>query len=84
MKRLKHNQQTEENWDKMRSGVEKCADVSRALAEKFGAVYVPLQRKLDELCEKSSDEYWTIDGVHPSAAGHMVIAEAWIKAFEEI
>jgi lysophospholipase L1-like esterase len=28
-------------------------------------------------------EYWIYDGVHPTAAGHRLIAEAWLQAIRK-
>ena len=28
--------------------------------------------------------YWLADGVHPTAMGHQIIADEWVKIFEEI
>ena len=54
--------------------------VVRRVAEDYGAVFVPLQEKLNRLCEKQSHEYWVWDGVHPTEAGHGIIAREWLKA----
>lgn len=52
----------------------------RELARAFGAVYVPLDGLFAEACAKQKPEYWSQDGVHPSPAGHGLIARAWLKA----
>jgi len=41
----------------------------------------PLQQKFNALCEKREASYWLWDGVHPTAAGHEVIARQWVKAY---
>jgi len=46
-------------------------------------VFVPLQAEFDAACAKASDTYWLYDGVHPTAAGHMLIAHTWQKAVIE-
>ena len=54
--------------------------IARALARQFGAVFVPLDGLFAAAaCEQSMD-YWLPDGVHPTPAGHALIAEAWIRA----
>ena len=55
-------------------------EVTRKLAEEFGLTYVDLQEAFDEAQKKFPAQRWTGDGVHPTAAGHEVIAVAWKKA----
>lgn len=50
----------------------------RELAADAGARLLPLQRVFDEACERAEPAWWAPDGVHPSAAGHGLIAEAWM------
>ena len=51
------------------------------IAEDYDAAYVPLQKKFNALCEKREASYWLWDGVHPTAAGHEVVARQWVKAY---
>jgi phospholipase/lecithinase/hemolysin len=39
-----------------------------------------VQAKLTELAARTSPEYWAADGVHPTPAGHALIAERWRRA----
>lgn len=54
------------------------------LAERNGAVFVPLQNKFNELCKVREPEYWVWDGIHPTVAGHQVIADQWMACAKEI
>ncbi|MNZ47536.1 GDSL-like Lipase/Acylhydrolase [compost metagenome] len=54
--------------------------VVRELAREFGAVLVPLDGLFAEASTKADPAFWALDGVHPSPAGHGLIAEAWLKA----
>ncbi|MGG6310882.1 SGNH/GDSL hydrolase family protein [Paenibacillus macerans] len=54
--------------------------VVRDLAREFGALYVPLDGLFAAASTKAEPAYWSPDGVHPSPAGHALIADAWIKA----
>lgn len=54
----------------------------RELAGEFGAVFVPIQRALEEACRTADAAYWLYDGVHPTAAGHQLIATEWLKAVQ--
>lgn len=55
----------------------------KEIAAEFKATFVPFQRVLDKACESAPAAYWAPDGVHPSPAGHSVLARAWLKAVEE-
>lgn len=53
---------------------------TKKLAEEFDCIFVPLYEKIKEQASKSKTEYFIWDGTHPSIAGHMLIAEEWLKA----
>lgn len=52
----------------------------RELARDFGATYVPLDGLFAAACTQAEPTYWATDGVHPSPAGHGLIARAWLEA----
>jgi len=52
----------------------------RSLATEFGALHVPLDALLAEACAGRPAREWAADGVHPTAAGHALIARAWLAA----
>jgi lysophospholipase L1-like esterase len=54
--------------------------ICRDLASEFKATYVPLDGIFNAAAAKTGPAYWAADGVHPSAAGHGLIAESWIEA----
>ena len=54
-------------------------EASKRVAEDYGAVFVPLQEKFNELSEEYSPDYWIWDGIHPTVCGHQIIAEAWME-----
>lgn len=72
-----------DKWDFFREGVAEKAEASRLAAEKHGLVYIPLQERFDEAQKRAPAIYWSLDGVHPTAPGHEVIARAWVEAFEK-
>lgn len=55
------------------------AQATRRIAEKYNAVFVPLQQVFDEASQKAPSEYWLVDGVHPTTCGHGLIAREWIR-----
>lgn len=74
-----------DQYELFRKEVELRAAVSKRIAEKYGLIYVPLQNKFDEANENGMHRgYWLWDGVHPTAAGHELIKNAWLKAFEQL
>ena len=73
---------TENEWGVFQSETALRAASARAVAEKYGLTFVPLQEKFDAMCEKAEPSYWLLDGVHPSAMGHQLIADALCEAYE--
>jgi acyl-CoA thioesterase-1 len=57
----------------------KIAAVRRVAAE-CADVYVPLDRIFTTSCAVTPADHWLPDGVHPSPAGHDLIATIWLKA----
>ena len=56
------------------------AAAAAKVAAEFGAVFLPLQDKFDAATKLAPESYWLADGVHPTAAGHRMIADAWLEA----
>ena len=54
------------------------------IAEKYGATFVPLQHLFDEKRHSPDPKYWIWDGVHPTEAGHAVVANEVIKVLENL
>ncbi len=52
----------------------------RDLAREFGATLVPLDGVFAQSSTRREMGFWLPDGVHPSPAGHALIAEAWLSA----
>ena len=50
------------------------------VATAVGARFVPLQAVFDARAAESGPEAWAKDGVHPTPAGHAVIAQQWRAA----
>ncbi|MBQ7761643.1 MAG: SGNH/GDSL hydrolase family protein [Clostridia bacterium] len=58
--------------------------VCREIAEKYGAIFVPLQALFDEKRHSPNKKYWMWDGVHPTEAGHAMVAKEVIKVLENL
>jgi lysophospholipase L1-like esterase len=50
------------------------------VASRARATFVPLQEVFNRRTRSSPPEYWAADGVHPTPAGHAVIADQWRRA----
>lgn len=55
-------------------------NVIRDLAREFETTYVPLDGIFAAASTRRESGFWLPDGVHPSPAGHALIAEAWLQA----
>ncbi len=54
--------------------------VVRQLARDFGATYIPLDGIFAAAATQQPPAYWAADGVHPTPAGHALIAYHWLRA----
>lgn len=53
------------------------------LAIEFDAVLVPFQQAFDAALARYDDPaHWAHDGVHPTPAGHRIMADAWLQAVD--
>lgn len=78
------NRATEEFWDVFEPEVKKRVEITKRLAEKYGCVFVDIQKEFDKAIERHPEPYWTAEGVHPTEAGHEIIKRAWLRAFEQV
>jgi lysophospholipase L1-like esterase len=54
-------------------------DITRELAREFADAYVPLDGLFAAACCRCEPAHWAGDGVHPTMAGHTLIADAWLS-----
>ena len=54
--------------------------ITRKMADEFSAIFIPYQDIFNAALKRSPGEYWLADGVHPTSAGHQLMADAWLKA----
>jgi len=69
-----HGTATDPHWEYFSKEVPLRAQAAKQVAEKHGCAFVPLQQDFDAACEKAPASHWAADGVHPTAAGHELIA----------
>jgi acyl-CoA thioesterase-1 len=51
----------------------------RSLAREFHTLLLPLDGLINSAAAQKSPETWAADGVHPTMAGHALIAQEWIR-----
>ena len=52
----------------------------RRVSDKHKCIWVPFQSMFDRaVTDETEPNYWAGDGVHPSMAGHSLMAETWLK-----
>lgn len=71
--------ETQEAMDYKSAAIQLTRMAARRVAEEEADIFVPLYDLFAEKISKSKTEYFMWDGTHPSVAGHMLIAEQWLK-----
>ena len=80
---LKGNQ-NKENYYEWKELISEYQRIVKKLSKEYNIPLVLLQDKFNEMCSVMEPEYWVWDGVHPTEAGHYLIAEEWLKVFDEM
>ena len=68
-----------DNWGAYHLDLERRQNIVKKLAEEYDTVFVDFQMVFDKACKRAKPEYWMWDGVHPTVAGHELMAREWIK-----
>lgn len=71
-------------WEEFYVEVLKRAEKAKAIAEKYGLIFVPLQEKFDVALKEEPSEHWLLDGVHPLPKGDEMIKQEWMKGFSKL
>ncbi len=58
-------------------------EIVHKLSEEFCTLLLPSDKIFRESCSLHPPEYWAPDGVHPTPAGHALIAKSWIEYVDE-
>lgn len=74
----------EYGYDRFRAEVVLRQEVVSKLAKEFSQAHLPLQETFDRAAELATQEHWLVDGVHPTPAGHGLIADKWLQLFQLI
>lgn len=78
---ITHGETTDKNWDYFRTEVDARIKASERISKLFNLPFINLQDKFDEALSIAPAENWTFEGVHPTSAGHKIIANAWLEVF---
>jgi lysophospholipase L1-like esterase len=71
--------EVKKNLDFWHDDLTKRRGIVKRLAIEYNAVFVEFQGVLDKACKRASADYWTWDGIHPTAAAHELLTREWIK-----
>lgn len=74
---------TANGWGQWRSKIDEYGSIVRQLAEEYHTLFVPLQEAFNQAAQNVTAEYWLWDGVHPTAAGHQLLAREWLKTVQQ-
>jgi len=67
---------------KIRTRLDPMIAVASKLAREFDGIYVPLDHLFQAASADVAPAHWSADAIHPTPAGHALIAKAWIRAVE--
>jgi acyl-CoA thioesterase I len=68
--------QGQEQW---REDLDPKLQVVRKLAREFNTFLVPLDGAFAQASTRAESTVWTVDGVHPTQAGHALISKHWLE-----
>ncbi len=75
---------TSPKWEAFQKGVAEMQAVVEKLAAEYHAPVVHLQQVFDKAAKEHTPvEYWVWDGVHPTFAGHQLVADEWIRTYRD-
>lgn len=79
---------TADRWDEWTKGIKEIRTIVKSIADMFPAtiIHVPFQNVFDRVSKMYPDidpAVWLIDGVHPMAPGHQLMADEWLKVVAE-
>jgi lysophospholipase L1-like esterase len=74
---------TAADFEQRRAAMEEMRGVVGKLGEIYHAPVVRYQRMFDEAGRRAAVEYWIWDGIHPTFAGHQIMADEWRRAYRD-
>ncbi|WP_105617723.1 SGNH/GDSL hydrolase family protein [Vallitalea okinawensis] len=74
---------TPDDRKKWREDLDPKINVVRELAREFGTHLLPLDGIFNQVSVYKDPDFWAPDGVHPSNAGHALIAKEWLNLLKD-
>lgn len=81
---IEHNSEWSAGQHQWRVDLDPKIHAVRTIARELRVKFIPLDGIFAKLATQLPMEYWTVDGVHPTEAGHEAIAQEWLKEFNTI
>lgn len=66
-------------WDEWQADLKSLQAVIEQLGVKYHAPVVHFQPVFDAAAKRAPVEYWIWDGIHPTYAGHQLMADEWLR-----
>jgi lysophospholipase L1-like esterase len=67
------------DWAVWRVKLAERQQIVAKLATRYRAALVHLQRAFDDASRRAPADYWIWDGIHPTYAGHQILADEWVR-----
>jgi lysophospholipase L1-like esterase len=74
----------EGKWDAWHDAVVQVQAMTARLAERHHAALIHYQHLFDEALHRAPVAYWIWDGIHPTFAGHELMAEEWERVYANL
>jgi lysophospholipase L1-like esterase len=68
------------DWDIWRANIQGKQDAVARLAVKYNAPLARFQKAFDQAARRAPAQYWIWDTIHPTYAGHQIMADEWVQA----
>jgi lysophospholipase L1-like esterase len=68
-----------DHWEAYRAQIVARDAIVIRLGEKYHATVVHFQKLFEDATRRAPAEYWIWDGVHPTYAGHQLMADEWVR-----
>jgi lysophospholipase L1-like esterase len=67
----------------LRKNLDPIIEVVNSLSREFKTLYIDLDKIFSEASKVKEPSFWAQDGVHPTLAGHALIAQHWLKVVND-